>query len=236
MKKILLLALVLILLSLVNTPVCYANSAEPPSILIIVPNAPTDLEISIETENVKAYRTDKASESYYTFYSRNLKSVDYTVKVTTGNRAFDIVLDTPLKTYNNIFTLDLENQTLTPGKSISRSIRLVSLRVILTLLIEAIIFYLFGFRKKRSWLIFLIVNLITQGVLYIGLNNAFSPLDNYMIIFRLVLAEILIFIVEIIVFLRLLKERSRGRTSAYVIVANLLSLVLGGFLITVLPI
>jgi hypothetical protein len=235
MKRIWLLALGLIILSFINIPVCSANSAEPPSIIIIVPNAPKDLEISIGPDNIKANRTDKVIESYYTFYSHDLRSADYTIKITTGNRAFEITPGAPLKSYNNIFSLDLENQTLTPGKSLPVSITLISFRIILTLIIEALIFYLFGFRKKKSWLIFLAVNLLTQGLLNIALSRSFNPLDSY-IVFSLIFGEILVFIFELIAFLILVKEHRLLRTGLYVISANLLSLIAGGYLITVLPV
>ncbi len=236
MKKLLLLLVpLLIAISCVNTPVCYANSAPPPSILIIVPNAPSDLEITIEPGNIKTQRTDKAFESYYAAYSTNFKSTDYTLKVTTGDRTFEIELGTPLQSYNNIFTLDLENQTLTPGESLSRSVTSISLRIILTLILEGLVFYLFGYRSKRSWLVFLVTNLITQGLLNIWLVGSSSPLDSYLI-FSLIGGEILVLIVEMIAFLILIKERSRSRTALYVFLANLLSLILGGYLITVLPV
>jgi hypothetical protein len=221
-------------MSCVNTLVCYANSAEPPSILIIVANAPDDLDISIGPENIQAHRTDKGLESYFTFYSSDLKYSDYTVKVTTGDGTFEMTLDTPLASYNNIFTLDLDSRTLSPGKSLSRSISLLALRILSTLLIEAIVFYLFGYRRKESWLIFLIINLITQGVLNIWLNGSFTPLDSY-IIFSMIFGEILVLIVEMIAFLIFVKEHHRLRIASYVIIANLLSLVAGGYLITVLP-
>jgi hypothetical protein len=236
MKRLLLFILSLLIMSFVNAPICYANSAEPPSILIIVPNAPKDLEISIGPENLKAYRTDKVIESYFTFYRNDLKSEDYTVKVITGDRTFEIILDTPLKSYNNIFTLDLKSQTLTPGKLLSRSITLLSIRIILTLMIEAIVFYLFGYRKKKSWLIFVIINLITQGALYIWLNGLFTPLVNSYIIFSLIFGEILVIVFEMIAFLIFVKEHHRPRTALYVIMANLLSLIAGGYLISVLPV
>ncbi len=222
-------------MSYVNAPVCYANSAVPPSILIIVPNAPNDLKISIGSENIEARRTDKVIESYYTFYRGDLKYAEYTVKVTTADRTFEILLDTPLKSYDNIFTLDLERQTLTSGESVSRSIALPSLRIILTLIIEAIVFFLFGYRRKRSWLVFLIINLLTQGVLNIWLAGSTNPLDSY-IIFSLIRGEMLVFIVEMIGFLIFVNEHHGLRTILYVMAANLLSLFVGGYLITVLPV
>jgi len=236
-SKLLFFFIILTLAFSIHTLICYANAAEPPSILIIVFNAPEDLEISMGSVHtlVKAKRTDKLFESYYTFYSMDIKTAgDYTIKVATGNSSFEISLDKPLKYYNNIYTLDLKNQTLTPGKSLVRSSVLVSARVIFTLLIEGIVFYLFGYRQKRSWIAFILINLGTQGALNIWINGA-SPLQSY-IILSLIFAEIRIFIVESFAYLVSVKERNSLITFLYVIVANFLSLVAGGYLITKLPI
>jgi len=235
MKIALLSIFILIVISCVNVPVSYANAAEPPSILIIVPNAPKDLEISIGPDKIKARRIDKVIESYFTFYRYDLQSSDYTVTVTTSGNSFEITMDTPPRSYNNIYTLDLNNKIMTPGKSLSRSISLPSLRIILTLVIEAIIFYLFGYRKKKSWLVFLSVNLCTLGVLNIILNVNSNPLNSY-IVFTLIFLEIVVFIIEMIMFLVFVKEHGRSLAFLYVIVANVASLFAGGYLITHLPV
>jgi hypothetical protein len=127
---------------------CSAISAEPPSILIIVPNAPAELEISIGPEYRTAPRKDKSIESYFTFYRFELKNTDNTIKVKTGGEAFEIRINYPMGSYNNIFTLDLKNRTLAPGKSLSRSVTLVILRVVLTLVLKALVLFIFGYRKK----------------------------------------------------------------------------------------
>lgn len=235
--KLLLIMILSMAMLIIVSAVCYGNSAEPPSILIIAPDAPDELEISIGPDNadIKASMRDKIIERYYVFYSADLRiAKDYNINISTGEDSFEILLEEPLKTYNNIYTLDLENQTLTPGKSLSRSILLVSLRVILTLIIEAIVFWLYGFRKKNSWLAFLIINLITQGALNIWLNGS-VPLASYLV-FSLIFAEFFVFIAEIVLFLTLIKEHSRRRTVLYVIAANFLSLFAGGYIITVLPV
>ncbi|MDD3705185.1 MAG: hypothetical protein PHC45_03850 [Clostridiaceae bacterium] len=236
-KKLFLLMTLSMIMAIALISVCYGNSAEPPSILIIVPNAPEDLEISIGSgnTNMKANMRDKIIEKYYAFYSSELRIAnDYNINVSTREGSFEISLEKPLRTYNNIYTLDLKDQTLTPGKLLSRSILLVSIRIILTLAIEAIIFWLFGFRNKKSWIAFLIINLITQGALNIWLNG-FSPMASYLI-FSLIFGEFLIFITEIIAFLALTKEHRRARTLLYVLTANFLSLFAGGYIITILPI
>jgi len=226
-----------ILMLIAVTLTCYGNSAEPPSILIIVPNAPDDLEISIGSNNSyeKADKIDKTIEMYYAFYSRSLRKVEnYNLKISMEGSTFEIPLDKPLKSYNNIYTLDLKNRTLTPGKSLSRSITLVSLRITLTLVIEALVFLLLGYRQKKSWITFLIINLLTQGGLNIWLNGS-TPMASY-IILTLIFGEIIVFIVEIITFLIFLKEHSRLRAVLYVLIANVLSLIAGGYIIAALPI
>lgn len=233
-----LLTIILSISMLIAVPLmCFGNSAEPPSILIIVPDAPDNLEISIGSNNEykKANKINKIIEVYYTFYSHDLRNTkNYNLKINTGDKTFEILINEPLKSYNNIFTLDLKNQTLIPGKSLSRSITLLSLRIILTVTIEALVFLLFGYRQKKSWITFLIINLITQGALNMWLNG-FAPLTSY-IILSLIFGEILVFIVEIFTFLAFIREHSRVRTALYVLLANLLSLIAGGYIITVLPI
>lgn len=236
-NKILSVVILLILTMLVMTSLSFANAAEPPSIVIIVPGAPDDLEINIfpESECERANKLDKRIETYYTFYLRGSKHTsDYKFKISAASGDFEILLDEPLKTYNNIFTLNLKERTLKPGKSLSRTIKLVSVRVILTLIIEGAIFLLFGYREKKSWVYFLIINLMTQGALNIWLNG-FTPLQSYLF-FTLVFGEIWVFIAEMIAFSVLVKEQGRIKTIAYVLIANALSLILGGYMISMLPI
>jgi hypothetical protein len=233
MKKLLIFMILVTAISYLNTSILHANSAEPPSIIIIVLNAPNDLEISMGS--TKARRIDKGVESHYIFYYNEIKSADNTLKVTTIDRNFEITLDTPLQKYNNIYTLHLESRTLTPGKSLSISLTLVSLRVILTLIIEAIVFFLFVYRSKRSWLVFLIVNLITQGILSIFLDANSNSSGGY-VIFPLIGAEIVVLVVELYAFTIFINEHGRLRTALFVITANLLSLIAGGYLITILPV
>lgn len=235
LKKCLSVILITIVLLMNIVNVSYGNSTEPPSIMIIVQNVPKDLEISIGKDNsfTKAKEIDKVLEKYYVFYYREIKEVSKcTLNVKTDNLTYEIDFKMPLHIYRNIYTLNLGSQTLTPGKSISRSITLVSMRVILTLIIEGGVFYLFGFRDRNSWIIFLIINLITQGALNIWINGLF-PIQTYWFI-GLIALEILIVIVEGIVILSCIKEHRKNKL-LFVISANFLSLVVGGYILTVLP-
>ncbi len=208
-----------------------ANSAEPPSIEIIVANAPQDLVLSID--NSEGDRKDEGNASYFFFYRMDLQSGEKTLKVSLKGESFEIPF-VITETYNNVFTLDLNSRDLTRGKSFLMSLPTVSLRVVSTLILEGIIFFLFGFRSKLSWILFLIINLITQGILNLWLSGMYSPLDSY-IIFSLIGGEVVVIFVELIAFGLLLNEHGKGRRVLYVLTANLLSLVAGGYLIIVLP-
>lgn len=215
-----------------------ANSAEPPSLVILINNPSDDLSIVlISNENKpEAIVRRVAWEGYYVFYSRDLqKDGEYTFKVTSNGESFECTLEAPLQHYNNVVTLDVSNRELKPGKYPFRSGLLVSIRVLLTLLLEGIIFWLFRFRKKRSWLIFLAINLVTQGALNIWLNSGGSLLPSYLII-SLIVGEFFVFVAEMIALPSFIKEHKKSRIIICAVVANFISLITGGYIISVLPV
>lgn len=230
--------LILVIIFSINN-IGYGNAAEPPSILFIVPNAPDDMNVKLKLGDrvYEAKVVDKIIEKYYIFYSSDMmrnKPDIYNFIVNTENESFEIELAKPYKIFNNTYTLNLQDQTLTEGILLSRSIMLVAMRVVFTLIIEGVIFWIFGFRDKRSWIIFITINLITQGALNIWLNSN-GPIMSY-IMLVLIFGEIFVFVVEIIVFIFFCNEHGRKKSVLYVITANLASLIVGGYLITVLPI
>jgi len=215
-----------------------ANSAEPPSLVILINNPPDYLSIElISKDNQVAGRVQRiAWEKYYAFYSRDMKTDgEYTLKVTANGESFECSINEPLQHYNNVYTLDLSNRKLSHGKAPIRSVVLVSMRVLLTLLIEGFIFSLFRFRQKRSWLIFLAINLVTQGMLNIWLNSGGSLMPSYLMV-NLIIGEVFVFAAEMIAFPIFIKEHKKRRISIYVITANLISLIAGGYIITLLPV
>lgn len=241
--KRLLFIIILCTLMISNLPIkVSANSAEPPSIVILVNNPPKDLSIELVSGKYQAEGKQRrvAWEEYYVFYSRDLmelqkSSAKSALRVTTNGESFELIIKAPMQSYNNVFTLNVKNRVLTPGKYPFRQALLVSIRVLLTLIIEGMIFGLFRFRQKRSWFIFLVVNLVTQGVLNIWLNNGGSVLPSYLI-FNLIIGEIFVFIAEIIALPRLINEHDKKYNMIYTFIANLISFIAGGYIITVLPV
>lgn len=215
-----------------------ANSAQPPALVIIMANAPKDASIALVTNEglLQAPKTTTAWESYYVFYAQDIASLQaLTLQVSGSGKTYQTQVSAQyLHQYDNVITLDFSSQAITQGRLFSRSILLIGLRVLLTLVIESAIFFLFGFRHKKSWLVFIGMNLLTQGLLNIALNASGPVALN--LLFYLVLMEALVFIAETVIALVLIKEHGPLRRIAFVLVANFLSLLLGGFLITVLPV
>ena len=80
---------------------------------------------------------------------------------------------------------------------------------------------------RRDWLVFLIVNLVTQAGLHLWIGSGFhgdSPPPVYLV---LLVAEVPILLVELAVYVFLLKEHSRLRRAAYAACANIASYALG---------
>ncbi len=241
----------LIVLSFCVIPIsAFANSAEPPCFTVIVSGAPEDLELSVEHTNGSAYELlypltppyTHAWESYYPFlhfaYEPQMDLREAVLRVTYGDESYTCAFPEECsRYYNGLLMLDLKKRSLRMEASSGRSILLVALRIVLTLFIEGLVFFLFGYRQKSSWILFLITNLITQ----IGLNLLLMPIANSTIgyispLFLLyLLGEALVFLIELLVFACKLRERSKKRAALCALTANAASLLLGGLILIYLP-
>ena len=101
-----------------------------------------------------------------------------------------------------------------------------------TLLIEGVLLLAFGYRSRRSWLVFLLVNLVTQGgfALYLAVTVLNHGVSGWSLLFYLPI-ELIITVVESLLYRRLLTERSWERAVGYAIVANVCSATVGLLLI-----
>lgn len=222
-----------VLFTLMLSVVSFANAAEPPSILIIVNDPPEDLILSIIGESgwTDAIKTNNPLEDQFRFYNRDLaKKQPYKISVQSSQYNYSIETQGMIRLYNNIYTLDLETGTLSEGKTFYRTLRLVGLRVGLTLIIEGLIFYIMGYRQWKSWLIFLSVNLVTQFGLNLWLND-YPPSASYLIL-TLIFGELFVLMAEFILIVPLVYEKRMSWNMLFVFTANTLSLFLGGWLIS----
>ncbi len=252
-RKVILLLFSLFVFLALPAPV-FANSAEPPCLVVLVENPPEDLEITLEFDGglsldpLPLHRVFKAWEGYYRFYGADGVEepeglTGARLLVETGGEGFAVPLDAEtFFTYNNLLTLDLDTRTLETGQPWWRTPLLVSLRLLSTLALEGLVFLLFGYREKRSWKVFLLTNLVTQlgvnlCILYFLSPSPVSGGVNWLHnAFLYTPMEILVLLIEMAVFGWYLDEQSKGEARGCAVAANLSSWVLGGVLLTVLPI
>jgi hypothetical protein len=221
---------------------CFANSGEPASVTIITKNDPVDLEISFLIDDIvfKAEKKVKHNEAYFYYYNSLLDFEAYgkvsRVYVKSEEKSFEIDISNRRLGYSEVFTLDFDDETLNYGKSPFRSLKLVLIRVTMTLLIEGLVFYLWGYRDKKSWIYFILINLVTQGYLNIMINLQLPVGGEYMVRVILIFEELKILVMEWLFMLLLIKENKRLKLILFVFVANLISLLAGLMIIPALPI
>ena len=254
MKKRVLCVIAAVVFCLAVPVGALANSAEPPCVTVLVLAPPGDLELTIEFDSTQGEEPQRLSgermlwEGYYRFHGRwNVDPEGLTgakLVVETGGESFALAIDpTGFARYNNLITLDVGGRQLLYGQPWWRQPVLVCLRVALTLLLEGLVFLLFGYRQRRSWLVFLAVNLVTQlgvNLAVLSLANPFFNLSEgaiaLMFWFVYLPVELLVLVVEIAAFRLLLREHTKGRAAGCAAVANILSWFLGAVLLSVLPV
>lgn len=141
---------------------------------------------------------------------------------------FALDLDHVDKDQSGIVSMKLEKEVNWPAK-----IGEFFLRVAVTLAIELLVAFVWGYRSKRQVKVLLMVNLVTQVILNVMLSLWYifdGPLSAML---RLMEGEIVVLIVESVSYVRRLPERSGKATGAnmrafcYALTANLLSCYLG---------
>ena len=235
---------ILFILTMIFSMTALANSAEPPGFTIQVFAPPSDMVLTKDYPGnqyspVPLDREQKFGEVNYIleygdspWFKDDLKNL--TLIVSTGGESYTIPLPQEVYgRYNNKLFLDLESKTLTDGRRPNREFLLVLCRVILTLFLEGIVLYLFGYRTREQKKLFIKTNLITQGLL--NLFISFSASTSYYV-FAFVFLEILIFLSESFIFAANLDNSNRKRAVLFALCANFVSLFLGGALISYLPI
>ena len=233
-----LICLILLLL-LAISPVLPASANTPPlpNIVIYVEDPPEDFSIVLVTsEKSELPNVLKGRQgNYYAFNFWGAGMEDeagYTFQITANEEDMALFLEGPLPSHiDNYYILNIETQALTEGLPSFPwlSAILIAGRLFLTLVIEALVFFLFGYRQAKSWVVFLIFNVLTQGILFVWLNQ-FGPFSNYS--YALIFGEVLVYAVETIGLPIFIREKKVFRTVLFAFVANTASLILGGLLLT----
>lgn len=245
--------LFLSLLLLLSIPVsASANSMGPPCFVVVAENTPRDFSLGLRLKDGSEYPKDsiavykKGWETHFRFeYGGSWAEEDTYFEDAMLVFSFDgETHETPLplnkiSSYQTILMLNIKTGEVTVGHRPLRTLLLAFLRIMFTILIEGLVFFLFQYRTKRSWVVFVCINLATQ----IGLNLflitqtdiAADSYNRFWILIYIVV-EFFVFLTEMIALPIFLKEHGKGRAVLCALLANTASLFVGGFLLSNLPI
>lgn len=136
--------------------------------------------------------------------------------------------------FDSYFTANVSETKITVKKSYDYTSEIISLiiRIVLTIGIESGIALLFGFREKKLIYFIMLVNVITQILLNFGLNIINFLYGNLAFIVFYILAEIMVLILEAILYTRYIKKYgiisvSSWKAILYAFVGNGTSFILG---------
>jgi len=157
-----------------------------------------------------------------------------TFKIAIVDSDLDIKVSEQIQTrvFNETIYLDYETMQLRrvqPG--ILTYLRQFVLTFIPTIVIEGILLLLFGFSLKKNWKVFILLNLLTQVLLTVAMSVALINFGLLTAFFIFIPAEIVIFIIEAAVLIKMLKEHRTSRRLIFALTANIASAVLGFFLV-----
>lgn len=159
-----------------------------------------------------------AFDTYYTVDMQGIQmnSVDYNDNLSTDER---------IEAYRSY---DYRQEMLT-----------LSIRIILTILIEMVVAICFGFRTKKQLLVLTLVNILTQVLLNVALNMIEYNAGPMAVKLFYVLLEAVVFGIEAVFYCTVLKKisvkKNNGFYILYSLVANMISFVAGLFLYSILP-
>lgn len=237
-KKFTVFALVFLLIAFLAPIRTYANSAEPPYMVIWSVNAPADTELVITFRDGSTDTVEKHLrlwEKCYFFYEGEVYEDSVTVK--SSKKSFELELPDAASggSFSRVRTLDFEAETLTENVSPLRAPLYMLLRVMFTLILECGFYYLIGYREKRSYIAFITVNLITQTFVNLVINGGSLDIFYSYTLLIYIGMEALVFITEMTALPITVKEKKAGWTLLWTFAANNISMFIGGVALLFVP-
>ena len=184
------------------------------------------------------YTCNGDTEISFTYYCPSV----YKIVIYQNDVLYKVTEALEMYAYTTYYEIDFSSGTIdTPGdvkvtntyNYLKESLGLL-FRIVVTLLIEILVFYLFRLYTKRNFNVVLIINLITQIFLNVAVNITNYTSGSLGAIFLLFTLEFIILIIEFIAYQFLLKDKNRLLIIIYPLIANLLSFGLGFVLLSYL--
>lgn len=120
------------------------------------------------------------------------------------------------------------------GLALWRAPLLISIRVLLAIVIESFFFYRAGYCMRRSWISFVLINIVTHGLLALLCNGWINPQPGSFALYFIAL--FLAFVLEIALFVLIVDEQDSNRAASFLTKANAASLLATFLIVFEMPI
>lgn len=140
------------------------------------------------------------------------------------------------KAFNSQIRFDVKSGIAKERSVVDQTLSMFIRTFIITVLIEGIVLWLFGFRSKHNMKILLKVNAYTQMGLTLVIAYSMYLMGILLALLAFAICEIVIFIVEARMFSKQLEGHTRRRRIVFALCANTASLLLGTFIAAALMI
>lgn len=236
-KKLTVFAAVFMLIAFLAPMEAYANSAEPPSMVIWSVNAPSDTQLVFNYGDGSDRTVEKSLRLWEkVWFLYGSEGVPQRLTVQSSKKSFELDLpDASGGSFSRVWTLDFEAETLTENVSPLRAPLYILLRVLFTLIIECGFYYLIGYREKRSYIAFITVNLITQTFVNLVINGGSLDIFYSYTFLIYIGMELFVFLFEMAVLPLTVKEKKQGWTLLWTFAANNISMFIGGVALLFVP-
>ena len=174
-------------------------------------------ELRLNTENGKA----TATFSYMGVPSR------FKIIAVAENGEVSVSNIIERKNFESTVDFDFAARSAAERSFVTLTVKQFAFTLIATLIIEGLILLAFRFSLRQNWKPFLFVNLSTQIALHAGVAFTYTFLGTAFALIAFVLLEILILIIEVVLYMFLLKQHSKVRRALYALAANFASAVCG---------
>lgn len=201
----------------------------------------------------EAWRIDESKELAWTYYPPDTFKIllyfpetgEYAISGVYERYAFDSYYTVNMN--GVVLSVDYNeelssNDRINAYRSYNYRVELMSLaaRIVITILLELLIALLFGYRGRKQLLLLAVVNVVTQVLLNLLLNVANYRSGQLAALLLYVLFEIVVVVIESVVFCYLLDKttvhkKSKRRIELYALTANTVSFGTGLLLARWLP-
>lgn len=171
------------------------------------------------------YKCNGESEIKFTYYAPN----EFKIIIYKDNELYKVTEATKMYAFRTYYKIDFSDEDIKMKNTYPyyKEVLEFILRLTITLAVEIGLYFLFRLHTKRNFKIVMIVNIATQLLLNIVINlSTFYQGELYALII-LILCELVIFIVEPILYMILMRKKNKFLIALYGLLANILTFIIG---------